>query len=243
MKPIEPIWWSSPPRSFRPMSATIPLFASDLPAIIGDVHEALSKASQRIGQTEREELRPAVALKKSVTPDYIVCLEDGKKFKSLKRHLAHPLQPFAGGIPREVGPAARLPDGGPELRGRPLAARQADGPRHPPREIGAGGQVWFACPGCWPRRPPALGGRRSDAAIALPPAYRLDGARLFRPRRLHPFRQTNVDTCLPHAKHALRDARAAPITNWPRQRLTKTLLIPGVHLFSTMLWRTAFSWL
>ena len=61
--------------------------ASDLPAIIGDVHEALSKASQRIGQTEREELRPAVALKKSVTPDYIICLEDGKKFKSLKRHL------------------------------------------------------------------------------------------------------------------------------------------------------------
>src|SRR5215510_2379640 len=61
--------------------------AADLPAIIGDVHEALSKASQRIGQSEREELRPAVALKKSVTPDYIVCLEDGKKFKSLKRHL------------------------------------------------------------------------------------------------------------------------------------------------------------
>jgi predicted transcriptional regulator len=61
--------------------------ASDLPAIISDVHDALSKASNRIGQTEREELRPAVALKKSVTPDYIVCLEDGKKFKSLKRHL------------------------------------------------------------------------------------------------------------------------------------------------------------
>jgi predicted transcriptional regulator len=61
--------------------------ASDLPAIIGDVHDALSKASQRIAQTEREELRPAVTVKKSVTPDYIVCLEDGKKFKSLKRHL------------------------------------------------------------------------------------------------------------------------------------------------------------
>lgn len=61
--------------------------ASDLPAIIGDVHEALSKASLRIGSSEREELRPAVALKKSVTPDHIVCLEDGKKFKSLKRHL------------------------------------------------------------------------------------------------------------------------------------------------------------
>ncbi|HJZ42299.1 MAG TPA: MucR family transcriptional regulator [Hyphomicrobiaceae bacterium] len=60
---------------------------TDLPAIISDVHEALSKASQRIGQTEREELRPAIAVKKSVTPDFIVCLEDGKKFKSLKRHL------------------------------------------------------------------------------------------------------------------------------------------------------------
>ena len=34
-----------------------------------------------------EELKPAVPIKKSVTPDYIVCLEDGKKFKSLKRHL------------------------------------------------------------------------------------------------------------------------------------------------------------
>jgi len=59
----------------------------DLPSIIADVHDALSKAAVRIGVTEREELRPAVAVKKSVTPDYIVCLEDGKKFKSLKRHL------------------------------------------------------------------------------------------------------------------------------------------------------------
>src|SRR5262249_9233998 len=61
--------------------------AADLPAIIGDVHDALSKASQRPGPVEREEPRPAIAVKKSVTPDYIICLEDGKKFKSLKRHL------------------------------------------------------------------------------------------------------------------------------------------------------------
>ena len=59
----------------------------DLPGIIADVHEALARASQRLGSSEREELKPAVALKKSVTPDYIICLEDGKKFKSLKRHL------------------------------------------------------------------------------------------------------------------------------------------------------------
>jgi predicted transcriptional regulator len=61
--------------------------ASDLPTIITDVHDALSKVTQRVGAAEREELRPAIAVKKSVTPDYIVCLEDGKKFKSLKRHL------------------------------------------------------------------------------------------------------------------------------------------------------------
>jgi predicted transcriptional regulator len=59
----------------------------DLASIIADVHEALSRASHRVGGGEREELKPAIALKKSVTPDYIVCLEDGKKFKSLKRHL------------------------------------------------------------------------------------------------------------------------------------------------------------
>ena len=59
----------------------------DIPAMIADVHEALSRASQRTGIVEREELRPAVAPKKSVHDDYIICLEDGKKFKSLKRHL------------------------------------------------------------------------------------------------------------------------------------------------------------
>ncbi|MDX2204235.1 MAG: MucR family transcriptional regulator [Hyphomicrobiaceae bacterium] len=64
-----------------------PVAKEDLPGIIGDVHEALSRAAVHPGQPEREELKPAVALKKSVTPDYIICLEDGKKFKSLKRHL------------------------------------------------------------------------------------------------------------------------------------------------------------
>jgi predicted transcriptional regulator len=59
----------------------------DIPAMIADVHEALSKASQKSGNTEREELRPAVSPKKSVHDEYIICLEDGKKFKSLKRHL------------------------------------------------------------------------------------------------------------------------------------------------------------
>ncbi|MGE3067215.1 MAG: MucR family transcriptional regulator [Hyphomicrobiaceae bacterium] len=61
--------------------------ASDLPGLIGEVHDALGRAAQKVGQVEREELKPAVTVKKSVMPDYLICLEDGKKFKSLKRHL------------------------------------------------------------------------------------------------------------------------------------------------------------
>lgn len=61
--------------------------AGELPSLISFVHEALSKASSKNGTVERDDLRPAVPVKKSVTEDYIICLEDGKKFKSLKRHL------------------------------------------------------------------------------------------------------------------------------------------------------------
>ncbi|MGD9806779.1 MAG: MucR family transcriptional regulator [Hyphomicrobiaceae bacterium] len=63
------------------------LASGDLPLLIGDVHQALVRASGNIEIGDRDELKPAVPVKKSVTPDYIVCLEDGKKFKSLKRHL------------------------------------------------------------------------------------------------------------------------------------------------------------
>ncbi len=61
--------------------------ASDVPGLIGEVHEALTRASERGAQPLLEVLRPAVPVKKSVTPDYIICLEDGKQFKQLKRHL------------------------------------------------------------------------------------------------------------------------------------------------------------
>jgi len=63
------------------------LASGDLSSLIGDVHQALVRASGNVEVEERDELKPAVPVKKSVTPDYIVCLEDGKKFKSLKRHL------------------------------------------------------------------------------------------------------------------------------------------------------------
>ena len=61
--------------------------AGDLPGLINQVHAALYRTSTGAIEPERETLRPAVSVKKSITPDYIVCLEDGKKFKSLKRHL------------------------------------------------------------------------------------------------------------------------------------------------------------
>jgi len=61
--------------------------SADLPNLINEVHGALVRASANKGQPPAEEQKPAVPIKKSVTPDYIVCLEDGKKFKSLKRHL------------------------------------------------------------------------------------------------------------------------------------------------------------
>jgi len=59
----------------------------DLPALIRTVYFALSEVAGSgpvIAETAQE---PAVPIKKSVTPDFIICLEDGKKFKSLKRHL------------------------------------------------------------------------------------------------------------------------------------------------------------
>lgn len=61
--------------------------ASDLPGLISDVHTALIRVTSANVPAAVETLKPAVPTKKSVTSDYIVCLEDGKRFKSLKRHL------------------------------------------------------------------------------------------------------------------------------------------------------------
>ena len=61
--------------------------AAELPALISDVHAALQRLSNGPAEPAAEPARPAVPVKKSVMADFIVCLEDGKKFKSLKRHL------------------------------------------------------------------------------------------------------------------------------------------------------------
>jgi len=62
--------------------------ASDLPGLLTSVNQALNSLASGSSQKPVEEPKePAVPVKKSVNPDYIICLEDGRKFKSLKRHL------------------------------------------------------------------------------------------------------------------------------------------------------------
>ena len=64
-----------------------PLQMAELPGLISQVHGALSGIAHADAKEPEEPLKPAVSIRKSITPDYIICLEDGKKFKSLKRHL------------------------------------------------------------------------------------------------------------------------------------------------------------
>ncbi len=61
--------------------------APELAGLIASVHKALASTAQKGQDLEVVELVPAVPVKKSVGNDFIICLEDGKKFKSLKRHL------------------------------------------------------------------------------------------------------------------------------------------------------------
>ena len=82
-------------KSFIDLTATIvsaylshnPTPASEIPNLISQVHAALLRVSTGRIETPLELVKPAVSVKKSMTPDYLVCLEDGKRFKSLKRHL------------------------------------------------------------------------------------------------------------------------------------------------------------
>jgi predicted transcriptional regulator len=90
------------------------LSAEKLPEFIGSIYHALSQAAAHDIEPPKVDLIPAVPVKKSITQDYLICLEDGKKFKSLKRHLSthYGLSPEAyrekWGLPRDypmVAPA------------------------------------------------------------------------------------------------------------------------------------------
>ena len=60
---------------------------SDLPALLHNVHAALGGLGATKEEPKVEELKPAIAIKKSITDDYLISLENGQRFKSLKRHL------------------------------------------------------------------------------------------------------------------------------------------------------------
>lgn len=88
----------TPAKSFIELTATIvsayvgnnPVPAAELPALINQIHGALTRVSGNGAApvlAEQAPAKPAVPVKKSVTAEYLVCLEDGKRFKSLKRHL------------------------------------------------------------------------------------------------------------------------------------------------------------
>jgi predicted transcriptional regulator len=61
--------------------------AAEIPALISQIHAALVRVSSGSTEVAVEPSKPAVSIKKSMTSEYLVCLEDGKRFKSLKRHL------------------------------------------------------------------------------------------------------------------------------------------------------------
>lgn len=63
------------------------LSPDDVGKFISDVHATLKSLHSSENVRPEQELKPAVSVKKSIGPDYIICLEDGKKFKSLKRHI------------------------------------------------------------------------------------------------------------------------------------------------------------
>lgn len=63
------------------------LAPSDVAKFVTEIHETISTLSGSNIGNPKVELKPAVSIKKSIAPDYLICLEDGKKFKSLKRHI------------------------------------------------------------------------------------------------------------------------------------------------------------
>jgi predicted transcriptional regulator len=64
-----------------------PVSLADLPSLIQEVYKTLANVGAPAAKQEPERPQPAVPIKRSITPEYLICLEDGKKLKMLKRHL------------------------------------------------------------------------------------------------------------------------------------------------------------
>lgn len=98
-----------------------PVPVTELPALIAQVHQSLSGLTGEAAAPAEEAQKPAVNPKKSVTDDYVICLDDGKKFKSLKRHLAT----HHGMTPDEYRAKWKLPADYPMVAPAYAAARSA----------------------------------------------------------------------------------------------------------------------
>ena len=102
-----------------------PVAVNDLPGLICSVFQALQATDQPEAEAPAEAPVPAVPIRKSVGQEFLVCLEDGRKQKVLKRHLAtsHHMTPQQY---RQRGSAQGLPHGGAGLRRPALRPRPAD---------------------------------------------------------------------------------------------------------------------
>jgi predicted transcriptional regulator len=126
-----------------------PTSMADLPALIQAVHRALSGVSAAPAEPEMRK-EPAVPIRRSITPDHIVCLEDGKTFKSLKRHLRTKYDLS----PEDYRSKWGLPKDYPMVAPNYAAARSALAKN---MGLGKGGRQAVAAP-------PAPKGRRAKAA-------------------------------------------------------------------------------
>ena len=131
--------------------------SAELGKLIEDVHAALQRAPNGPAAPEPEPLVPAVPIRKSVTPDYIVSLEDGRKFKSLKRHLAGTY----GMTPDEYRSKWGLP------RDYPMVApNYAKARSELAKSMGLGRKAAAPAPAAEPAAAPAKRGRRPKVAAA-----------------------------------------------------------------------------
>src|SRR5271166_5101143 len=93
---------------------------ADLAALISSVHTALTNLGAVTAAPEPEAPVPAVSIKRSITPDFLICLDDGKRFKSLKRHLAQ-----LGMTPDQYRKKWNLPENYPMVASEYAAKRSA----------------------------------------------------------------------------------------------------------------------
>lgn len=100
--------------------ANNPISPTDLPKLIVETHKALQSLLHGAAAPVQHKLEPAVSIKKSVTPEFIICLDDGKKFQSMKRHLAR-----LGMTPDEYRLKWGLPSDYPMVASKYAAVRSA----------------------------------------------------------------------------------------------------------------------